>query len=381
MTIVIVTPFFNEKLNNTQTKTHSCLTYLAEELSKYKKVVIISSRVEGARDIEIINKRLKILRFKPTFYFPKIPYVLDLFLFFRLYKLCKILNCEVIIGNSLQYFSCFVAAITSKLGNHPFICRIIGESSTSGNIFIDIISRIYDLIFSRITIKIANKIFIPSNKLVKRPVNLGSPKNKIFVVEFGIDISRFNENKKINYLRKEYGLDDSKIIVLFASRLYKLKGIEDLIAVAEDITSSHKNVIFLIAGTGPLELKLKKITKENKNIIFTGYRSDIENFMVLSDIFVQASYSEGLSPAIMQACSCGSAIVATKVGGTPDLIKDGFNGFLVKPGDLLNLKSKIITLINNNSLRRYMSENNKKMIRQNFDIKLNTKKFLREILN
>ncbi|MFX1503844.1 MAG: hypothetical protein ACFFDH_22980, partial [Promethearchaeota archaeon] len=72
MNLVVVTPFFNEKPNR-----KSSLILLVKELSKYVDITIISSKVEGTKNKEVINPNLRIFRFKPTLYLPKLPYTLD----------------------------------------------------------------------------------------------------------------------------------------------------------------------------------------------------------------------------------------------------------------------------------------------------------------
>lgn len=376
MNIVIVTPFFNE---NPYRK--SGLVSLAGELSKYEKVIIISSKIEGTKSKEVLNPNLIVYRFTPTFFFSSLPYTLDLFLFIKIFKICKKINCDILIGYGLQFFSCFSAAIASKLGKYPFFCRIVGVSRTTKKVGIDIVSRIYDYTFALLTLKLADKILIQTKRMKKRPLSLGTPLSKVSVVEDGIDIRRFSENNDIEYLKKEFNIDDSKIVIIFASRLYKLKGCEDLISVAKEIVKEYTNVVFLIVGSGALENKLKNKAKTFDNIIFLGYRTDVPNLLALSDIFVLPSYSEGLSPAVLEACASGLPVVTTSVGSNPDIITNGKNGFLIRPGDRKNLKKYLSMLVENKKLRDKQGIINREFIQNNFNLSQTTLKFLAELKN
>jgi len=369
-----VAPFFNEKPNR-----KSSLILLVNELSKYVDITIISSKVERTKKKEIINPKLRIFRFKPTVYLPKLPYTLDFLLIKKILKICKKQKCDLIIGYSLQFFSCFSAAIAAKLSKIPFICRIVGESNTTNKNGIEILSKIYDKTFARMTLKLANKIFVQTRNLISRPLKLGAPLKKVCIVEDGIDFARFSEITDVVALRKNLKIEQSKIVITFISRIFELKGIEDLLIVSKQILKEYENVVFLIAGKGSLEKKLEKEVKITKNLVYLGFRKDVPNLLAISDIYVLPSYSEGLSPAILEAMASGLPVVTTNVGSNPDININGKHGSLIKPGDQYNLKKNIINLIQNESLRKELGTLNRKNIQENFDLRKTTLKFLGEI--
>jgi glycosyltransferase involved in cell wall biosynthesis len=348
-------------------------------MSKYVDITIISSKIEGTKSREIINPNFRIFRFKPTLYLPKLPYTLDFLLIKRILKICKKRKCDVIIGYSLQFLSCFSAAIAAKLGKYPFICRIVGASRTTNKSSVELISKIYDMSISKITLKLADKVFVQTKSMIYRPLELGVDLAKVSVVEDGIDFARFSQNPDVESLRKTLGIDKSKIVITFISRLFELKGIEDLLEIAKEILKENNHIIFLIAGAGSLEEKVKSEADTTENLLYIGYRSDVPELLALSDIYVLPSYSEGLSPAILEAMASGLPVVTTNVGSSPDIIVNGKHGYLIEPGDKLNLKSHLIRLIQKESLRKEMGKLNKQYIQQNFDLKNTVLKVLTEI--
>jgi glycosyltransferase involved in cell wall biosynthesis len=372
--IVVVTPFFNEKPNR-----KSSLILLVKELSKCVDITIISSKVEGTKSKEIINPNLRIIRFKPTLYLPKLPYTLDFLLVKRILKTCKRVKCDIIIGYSLQFLSCFSAAIAAKLGKYPFVCRIVGASRTTNKTGVELLSKIYDLSISKMTLRLVDKVFVQSKNMIYRPLNLGVALPKISIVEDGIDFGRFSQNPNVEHLREMLEIDKSKVVITFISRLFELKGIEDLLDISKEIINQHENVIFLIAGAGSLEEKVKSEAERVKNLIYLGYRDNVPDLLSLSDIYVLPSYSEGLSPALLEAMASGLPVVTTNVGSSPDIIINGKHGYLIKPGDKLNLKNYLIKLIQNESLRKEIGNFNKRYIQQNFDLKNTALKMLAEI--
>ncbi len=375
MNIIIVTHAFNESYSSLLPR--YSLIRLANNLSKYENIIIISSKLAGAKSFEKLNNKLRIYRFKPTLYFPNIPYIVDFLQFKKILKVCKKENCDIVIGYGLQFFSCLSAAIASKIGRYTFFCRIVGESITTNNFFLDIFAKIYDLIFSRIVLKLSDKVIVQSSRMRYRPFKLGTPPEKVIVIEDGIDFLKFDNVDNTENLKIELNIKKSDIIITFASRLVKLKGVIDLISVAKTIVRENKNVVFLIAGSGPLEEKLKKEFKQLENIKILGYRDDIPKILKMSNIFIHPSYSEGLSPAIMEACACGLPIITTNVGSNPDIIKNGLNGYLFEPGDLYAMKAYAMKLVQNQSLREKMGKYNRDIIRNDYNLDKITKKFIR----
>ncbi len=291
------------------------------------------------------------------------------------------MKCDILIGYSLQFFSCFSAAIAAKLNKIPFVCRIVGASATTNKGGIELFSKIYDKSLAKITLKLADIILVQTKSMIKRPLYLGASLSKIIVVEDGIDFTRFSGNINVKDIRKELNIDDSKIVISFISRLFELKGIEDLLDTAKEIIQEDESVIFLIAGMGSLERKVKREASLEKNLIYLGYRNDVPNLLAISDIYVLPSYSEGLSPAILEAMGSGLPVVTTNVGSNPDIGINGEENYLFEPGDKLSLKKIMIRLIHDKSLREEMGKYNKKKIQQNFDLKDTTIKFLNIIKN
>jgi len=109
----------------------------------------------------------------------------------------------------------------------------------------------------------------------------------------------------------------------------------------------------LIIGEGNKREYLENYVNELKlgnKVIFTGYREDVEELMALMDIFVLTSLREGLPRVLVQAAAVGMPSVAFNVDGVPEIIKDNYNGFLVKARDIGQLENRIMEYINNKEL-------------------------------
>jgi len=226
-----------------------------------------------------------------------------------------------------------------------------------------IVMNIYDFLV-KIALKRENTILFTigfNEELIKQYGN----KDKIFNIMPMIPEFLIKERTN-NFIKQK-----TQINILYVGRLSNEKGINDLLqAMYEIIKNYNKSKIYLhIVGSGPEEYFLKQKVKElglDKIVNFHGFipRGDkLWKIVDSSDIFVLPSYTEGLPRAVFEAMARGVPVVCTKVGGIPEIIKDGINGLLVKPADITGLKNAIIKLIENSKLRIRLIENGYKTVR------------------
>lgn len=193
--------------------------------------------------------------------------------------------------------------------------------------------------------------------LVERGFN---PEN-IFTVYNGMD---FNKPLK-SYSRKEFsdkynlGLKDDDIIVGIAARLYPVKGIDTLIDAAKTVLEKNPSIKFIIGGDGEdrkyLERKAASLGL-SKNVFFVGWLDDPYELMSIVDISVLTSISESFPYSILEGARFKKATVSSNVGGIPDLIENGKNGYLFKPGDSNKLAEHLLELAADSNKRRIMGE-------------------------
>jgi glycosyltransferase involved in cell wall biosynthesis len=164
--------------------------------------------------------------------------------------------------------------------------------------------------------------------------------------------------------------------VLYLGYLGKAKGTFDLIDAAKKIQSRGVNMVFNLVGEelrpGELELLKRKIETDNVGGVVClhspAYGTEKVSFFRNSDLFVYPSYHEGMPVAVIEAMACGLPIVATKVGGLPDLVVDGINGLLIDPGRPDQLASAIQTLTVNKELYYSMKQKSYQFAGERFGI-------------
>ena len=164
--------------------------------------------------------------------------------------------------------------------------------------------------------------------------------------------------------RKNLGLREDKKYCIGVGRLVKRKGFEYFV---KSFKSLGRNIEGIIIGDGPERENLNSLAKNlgvSNRIHFVGQVSEREKFQYLasSDVYVLSSMHEGFGIVLQEAMQVGLPIVSTNFGGQVDIVKDGVNGFLIKPKDTKTLANKIKFIINNPILCEAISSKNKKEI-------------------
>ena len=170
--------------------------------------------------------------------------------------------------------------------------------------------------------------------------------------------------------KNQYNPSSKNIVLL--GRLNERKGTYDLLNIVNEVVEKFNDVRFILAGDGDLKKLNNKITELeiNKYIDVLGWINEEKREEILKNtlIYVLPSYNEGMPMSVIEAMSYGIPTISTWVGGIPQLIDNNESGFLIQPGDIEDLKDKIIILLENNSLRQAMSDKGYKKINERFNL-------------
>lgn len=186
------------------------------------------------------------------------------------------------------------------------------------------------------------------------------PGSVLRVVPNGVDASLFIEARsKREEIRGKLNIGPSQELILSAGRLDKQKGFSYLIEAFSRLVKTYPGVCLFIAGEGPLRKILEQeIARKrlDRSVRLLGLREDIPELMAASDIFVLPSLWEGSPNVILEAMASGLAIVATKVAGVPELIKEGAEGLLASPADSQALTVALERLLKDGRLRARLGQ-------------------------
>jgi glycosyltransferase involved in cell wall biosynthesis len=171
-----------------------------------------------------------------------------------------------------------------------------------------------------------------------------------------VDLSRFRpvDAATRRAVREALGIEWDVPVVICVARFDPVKGVDVLIDAWREIASTIPQAMLLLVGDGPLREALAQRIRANglnTSVRFLGYRSDVEAVLRAADLCVVPSRSEGFSLAALEAMATGLPVVATGVGGLPEVVKDGETGVLVEPENPPALAKAVIRLLADPTLR------------------------------
>lgn len=163
----------------------------------------------------------------------------------------------------------------------------------------------------------------------------GLDADRIVTIYNGLDIQTFRKPER-KVQRQKLGLEENSLLIGTVARLAPQKGLEYFVRMAAILCQVHKDITFIVVGDGPLRRQLEELTTRlpgNPKIHFIGFVPQVKDYLAAMDIFVLPSLSEGLGISVLEALACGKPVVATQVGGIPEIIQSQVNGLLVPPKD------------------------------------------------
>ncbi len=200
---------------------------------------------------------------------------------------------------------------------------------------------------------------------------VGVSSDRITVLYNGVDVPPTPGLADIEACRSEMNVPDTDRVVGVVGNLYPVKGHQYLIDAIPPVLEKYPETSFVFAGRGQLETALKQQVNRlglGTRVHFLGLRQDIPRILALLDVFVLPSLSEGLSMAILEAMMAGKPVIATSVGGNPEIVLDGETGFLVPPKDSPALAASLIALLKNRHLACEFGENGKRRAIRQFSL-------------
>ena len=189
-------------------------------------------------------------------------------------------------------------------------------------------------------------------------------KNVFKINGIGIDDEKFNveDFDKIQF-RKELGLIETDKVILTISEINENKNYITMLEAIKLLSKQDEKIKFISCGTGVWDEKIKSYAKKlgiESNCFFLGYRKDVPKILQISDVFIHASYREGLTLSVIEAMSYGLPCVVSNVRGNRDLIQDAKGGYVVDSEDAQGFAEKLLTILENRELAKAFGDYNKK---------------------
>jgi glycosyltransferase involved in cell wall biosynthesis len=252
----------------------------------------------------------------------------------------------------------------AKVGGVPHIVH-----TPHGHVFYGHFDPLTTQVFKTIekcTVPIMERVVALTEGERKDYINFGvCPSEKLVTIHSGVDLGRFgNGQGKIEEIRKAFGVAPDAVVVGTVGWLLPIKGSMQLLHAMGNIWNGRGDLNLVYVGKGDLEGSLKAEAAAmgvEDRVQFLGWRDDVHEIMPMMDVFVLPSMMEGMGRALVEAMAAGKPVIGSRVGGIPDLVKDGYNGLLVEPGDVSGLAKAIQKLVADENLRRTMGERGRAM--------------------
>jgi L-malate glycosyltransferase len=227
--------------------------------------------------------------------------------------------------------------------------------------------------------RFAHRIVVNAEAVRRRLIEEGYDQDRITVIPNGIATESFAAGANGGRLRAELGFSARTPLVAVLSRLDELKGIEYFLAAAAQVAARFEEARFLVVGEGApgsegahgyrgsLERRAAALGLQDR-VVFTGFRSDVPELLSQITVSVLPSLTEGLSNVVLESMAAGAAVVATAVGGTPELVTDGVTGLLVAPRDVEGLTDAMCRLLGDPVLAARLGAEARRRVNQEFSL-------------
>ena len=341
------------------------LVNISKELAKRKHNVSVATSLRTV-DKKVTDDEVKIFEIEPFATIHKIPRALS-FPPLKMWKIFREQRIEIVHAPNDYSNNVATAALVAKATNRPFVYTIQGTGTRTRHLVVDMLISAYDWTAARWLLREARKVILLSKGLVPTAEKFRVEKSKIVVIPSGVDSEHFNPERyelkrKASQIKNEFNLSD-EIVIGYVGRLYPAKGLTYLFHAVKKIQERYRNIVLLIVGDGSLRNELEAMAKDlNVKSIFAGWQRDTAPYYSIMDIFVLPSLFEGLPNVILEAMAMKIPVIATKVGGNPDILSNRENGFLVPVRNVQQLALALEKLIEDETLRGKMGARNRQKV-------------------
>jgi glycosyltransferase involved in cell wall biosynthesis len=218
-----------------------------------------------------------------------------------------------------------------------------------------------------------NRLIVVSRAIDQKVVDEGRTETERVLIYNGVDLERFDHQEPCCTLREEYGMEPEAQIVGVVGRLELEKGHPTLLEAWPLVLEQVPGAYLLIVGEGSRQDALHQIAREQgieRHVVFTGRRDDIPAVTAALDVAVLPSYREAQGLTILEAMAMSRPVVASNVGGIPEMIEDGVSGLLVPPHDPPALADAIARLLKNHQLADMLARAGHDLVHDRFCVQL-----------
>lgn len=226
-------------------------------------------------------------------------------------------------------------------------------------------------LMARLKYRFYDRIVTISEGIRRVLLSEGIPKDKIVCVPSGVDYRRYAQPCDKHWFRREFDLLPAHRTIAMIAQFIPRKGHRLLIEAARQILASCPDARFLLFGKGPLEKEIRRLCEHKRiadKVIIGGFRDDLARVLPCLDLVVHPAEMEGLGVSLLQAAAAGIPIIASRVGGIPEIVHDGLNGYLFEAGDVGGMAGRVTKILAEPAKARRLGSAGLKMVQSRFSI-------------
>jgi glycosyltransferase involved in cell wall biosynthesis len=218
-----------------------------------------------------------------------------------------------------------------------------------------------------------SRLIVVSKAIEQKVRDEGRVGAPVSLIYNGVDLERYNHQQPCCTLHEEYGIPENAQIVGVVARLEPEKGHRTLIDAWPEVLARVPDAWLLVVGEGSernaLEAEVVSLGIESR-VVFTGRRDDVPAVTAALDVAVLPSYREAQGLSVLEAMALGRPVVASNVGGIPEMIEDGVTGLLVPPDDCPALAAAVVRLLTDHPLADTLGKRGHDLVHERFCIEL-----------
>ena len=281
---------------------------------------------------------------------------------------------EIDVVHTHRYKDTVLGSVAARLADIPHLIRTVHGLSEPMHGWDRVKFRLYEALDKAALWWFADRIIAVSKGMAETLKQTGYKRTAVTHLHNGIDLGKVRPTWPRDEVRCELGAGTRTFLIGTAGRLSAVKAQSTLIRAAKLILQRQPHARFLIVGDGPLRRELQALAVElgvDRECIFTGAREDVFDLVRALDVFVLPSLAEGIPMALLEAMALERPVVATAVGGIPEVVKHRVNGLLVRAGDEYELANACVHLALDHRYARQLGRQGRRTVERHFSHETN----------
>lgn len=199
-----------------------------------------------------------------------------------------------------------------------------------------------------------------------------APREKFSVIRLGIPLEeRLGDATADLDYRRLYGISESAFVVGWVGRMTDVKDTDAVLEIVRAARDRGLEAVLVMVGDGPDRVRLEQLAHDigiARSTFFVGYQPEVAGYYRLFDAFLLPSVNEGTPVSAIEALASGTPVVATRVGGVPDVVRDGEDGFLFEPGDTDGAAERLALLASDATLRSALGASGRERVLRRYSV-------------